>query len=94
MLYAYADETAVTASFDAIVGNLPAGSCPSPGGSRTTWSVAGVNHGPVACFDSAAGGPTVTWAATGSGTLAVVSDPAWTLAELVDWWRTVAPDLS
>jgi hypothetical protein len=48
----------------------------------------------LACFDSAAGGPTVTLAATGSGTLAVVSDPAWTMAELVEWWRTAAPDLS
>ena len=94
MLYAYDDETTVTTSFDAIVGALPPGPCRGTGDSRTVWTVAGVTQGPLACFDSAAGGPTVAWAATASGTLAVSSDPAWTIGELIDWWRTAAPDLS
>jgi hypothetical protein len=94
MLYAYEDETTVTTSFDAIVGALPTGPCPGPGDGRTVWDVAGVTQGPLACFDSAAGGPTVAWAATASGTLAVASDPAWTIGELIDWWWTAAPDLA
>jgi hypothetical protein len=94
MLYAYEDEATVTTSFDAIAGELPLGPCRSTGESRTVWDEAGVTQGPLACFDSAAGGPTVAWAATASGTLAVASDPAWTIGELLDWRQAAAPDLS
>ena len=53
-----------------------------------------MTQGPLACFDSAAGGPTVAWAATASGILAVASDPAWTIGELNSWRQAAAPDLS
>jgi hypothetical protein len=94
MLYAYEDEITVTTSFDAVVGDLPPGPCQGTGDSRTVWTVAGVTQGPLACFDSAAGGPTVAWAATASGILAVASDPAWTIGELNSWRQAAAPDLS
>jgi len=93
--FAFSSKATMRAAIHALGGSPPStGDCNKGEPARQTWGPSDTSTtGPLECYVDK-GTPSIAWGSDSTWTLAVASDPSWSLKKLSNWWTHHAPAFS